>query len=137
MRWPWQKRAAGPGEPRKDDLTAPREDHRTYVLCGDNLWGCSITWSYEPGEVPGHVGDQTYARIHGWLPHPRPERGDVVVARMHGGAGRWVVQSVEGARGVDDMFFADLRGVIDYLDDEPEFKRATELLAPHHRSEFV
>lgn len=135
----WLRRLGGrPAQPpQPEDLREPREGARTYVLCGDNMWGCSILWQFKPGEVPGHEGDGTYGRVCGWLSHPMPERGDVIVARMGGGAGRWVVQSVERQRNPGDMFLADVRGVIGYLDPPPEFKRATELLEPAQRGEFV
>jgi hypothetical protein len=135
MRFLRRFRAPTEGEARKGDLTTPREDARTYVLCGDNVWGCSITWTHRPGEHPKHPGDGTFATAHGWLPNPLPERGDVLVAPMGGGAGRFVVQSVERWGGVDDAFTAELRGVIDYLDPPPKFESARELLQPSPRSD--
>jgi hypothetical protein len=131
MGWPWKRAPAS--EPERVD---PREDAREYVLCGDNLWGCSITWSTRPGELRDHKGDSTYASVVGWLPNPIPEPGDVILAPMTRGWGRWVVQKVERAQGVHDMFFADVRGCLGY-EENVEGKVATERLKSHQQSEYV
>lgn len=137
MRWPWRRKPA-PAEPRSTDLSEPREGARYYALCGDNIWGMSITWAHKPGEHPADTEDTgTYASIIGWLPHPMPERGDVIVAPMKGGAGEWIVQSVERMANVDDGFTAELRGVVGYMTPQPRFKSAMELLKADHRSEYV
>jgi hypothetical protein len=126
----WRRRNA---EPERID---PRDDAREYVLCGDNLWGCSITWSAKPGEVPGHEGDTTYARVVGWLPDPLPQPGDIILARMTWDWGRWVVQGVERTVNVTDMFFADVRGCLGY-EESVIGKVATERLKSHQQSGYV
>jgi hypothetical protein len=139
MRVKWRRRRKpAPAEPRPTDLSEAREGARYYALCGDNMWGMSITWQHKPGEHPADTEDTgTYASIIGWLPQPRPEPGDVIVAPMRGGAGEWIVQSVSRIANVDDGFTAELRGVVGYLEPAPQFKSALELLKTDQRSEYV
>lgn len=125
-----------PFDPFPSETIDPREGAREYVLCGDNLWGCSITWSCKPGEFHQHKGDETFASMVGWLPSPLPEPGDIILAPMKGGWGRWIVQSVERSRNVNDMFFAYARGCLGY-EEGVVGKVATERLESHQQSEYV
>lgn len=101
---------------RRDQYVEIRDDAREYVCNGDNVWGDSITWSQTPTEE-----DWTCGRVVGWV-SVKPRPGDVVICLMKGGWSRWIVQTVEHAQGVSDMFFADVRGLVNYLHetgDEP------------------
>lgn len=126
-----------PPAPGEDRPAGIREDAREYVFNGDTVWGDSITWLRKPGAV--ERGDLTVAEVVGWC-LPRPREGDVLLVLMAGGWGRWVFAKPEYKNNVEngDMFFATVRGVVDYLCDceaAPLGKRATERLTS--LSEFV
>lgn len=118
----------GGRDSKPTELYEPRSDARTYVMNGDNVWGDSITWA-GGGKRPD---DSHHGRAMGWVT-PKPQRGDVIYVPMASKRwGTWIVQSVEHARGVDDMFYAEVCGAVGYADergDEPRGKYATELIS--------
>lgn len=113
----WKKRnAEQDAAPVEADPRATnfRDDARIYALRGDNVWGHSITWSTAPGD---RDLDVNHGRIVGWLSH-KPRKGDVLAVAMASGKwGKWLIEKVDHCGDPHDMFFADVAGAYDYLDE--------------------
>jgi len=102
-------------------IERPLEGAHQFVVTGEGFpgspnWGDAISWCQLPGSG-GH--DELTGEVVGWVPRDQwPRPGDAVLARSTNRPGQWglyTVQSVSAAGGgVEDMFYAVVRGVCGY-----------------------
>ena len=132
MKWMFWKRAEStPPPPLTPENPPPfREDKRTYVCHGENMFGNSITRS-----STDH--DHIYL-VAGWLhTAPFPRVGDeLLMAMSKGGWGSYIFAEVKHAHDPKDMFTGKVFGAYGLSDLVPETKNCDEFINPGSHLQF-